>query len=422
MSSPWRSGNRVRLLENGEAFFPAVFDSIRAARHEVLLETFILWEDKVGWELHAALLEGARRGVQIDVLVDGFGSWELTPKFTAPLIEAGVRLRVFDQAPRFLGKRANLLRRMHRKIAVVDGQRAYVGGINYSGDHLADFGPEAKQDYAVELEGPIVDDIRRFTIGAIGKGVEGAARAALPGRAEPAAGAAGPAEARFVTRDNVRHTNDIEREYRAAIRLAKRRVLIANAYFFPGYRLLRELRHAARRGVEVQLILQGEPDLPIVQTAARLLYDHLQRDGVKIHEYCKRPLHGKVAVIDDDWSTVGSSNLDPLSLSLNLEANVVLRDADFASRLADRLHHLIEHECRRAEAPPPTRWAWWPRLRSAVVFHFLRHFPVWASRLPPHAPKLEMPAVAGAQAVSGPVDDRPLGGHAEAAGAAGHGP
>jgi cardiolipin synthase len=421
VSTPWRPGNRVRLLENGEAFFPAVFESIRAARHEVLLETFILWEDKVGWELHGALLEGARRGVQVDVLVDGFGSWELTPKFTQPLIEAGVRLRVFDQAPRFLGKRANLLRRMHRKIVVVDGQQAFVGGINYSGDHLADFGPEAKQDYAVELEGPIVDDIRRFAIAAIGKESEGAARAALPDRLGPAARPAGPAEARFVTRDNVRHTNDIEREYRAAIRLATRRVLIANAYFFPGYRLLRELRHAARRGVDVQLILQGEPDLPIVQTAARLLYGHLQRDGVQIHEYCKRPLHGKVAVIDDDWSTVGSSNLDPLSLSLNLEANVVLRDAGFASRLAERLLHLVEHECRRAEPPPPTRWRWWPRVRSAVVFHFLRHFPLWACRLPPHAPKLQMPAVRGAPAEPAPGGGRPLGGHAEAAGAAGHG-
>jgi cardiolipin synthase len=421
MSTTWRPGNRVRLLENGEAYFPAVFDSIRAARQEVLLETFILWEDKVGWELHAALLEAARRGVQIDALVDGFGSWELTPKFTRPLLEAGVRLRVFDQAARFFGKRANLLRRMHRKITVVDGRRAFVGGINFSADHLADFGPEAKQDYAVELEGPIVEDIRRFAIEAIGKGGERDARATLPDPAEPAARAAGPAEARFVTRDNVRHTSDIEREYRAAIRLATQRVLIANAYFFPGYRLLRDLRHAARRGVDVQLILQGEPDMPIVQTAARLLYDHLQRDGVQIHEYCERPLHGKVAVIDDDWSTVGSSNLDPLSLSLNLEANVVLRDAGFASLLAERLHHLIEHECRRAEPPPPTRWPWWPRLRSAVVFHFLRHFPVWASRLPRHAPKLEMPAVAGLPAVPEPIDGGPLRGHAEAAGAAGRG-
>ncbi|MBC8057828.1 MAG: cardiolipin synthase ClsB, partial [Rhizobiales bacterium] len=198
-------------------------------------------------------------------------------------------------------------------------------------------------------------------------------------------------EAQFVTRDNVEHTNAIERHYRAAIRSARKRVLIANAYFFPGYRLLREMRRAARRGVDVQLILQGEPDMPIVKTAAALLYDHLQRDGVKIHEYCKRPLHGKVAVVDDDWSTVGSSNLDPLSLSLNLEANVMLRDAAFATHLRERLEHLIAHECTRVEATAPQGWRWWVQLRSTVVFHFLRHFPGWASRLPRHAPTLDRP-------------------------------
>ena len=169
-------------------------------------------------------------------------------------------------------------------------------------------------------------------------------------------------------------------------------MVIANAYFFPGYRLLRELRRAARRGVEVQLILQGEPDMAIVKTAAELLYEHLQRDGVQIHEYCKRPLHGKVAVIDDDWSTVGSSNLDPLSLSLNLEANVILRDAAFAAHLHERLQYLIEHECRQPVAPPRSRWTLWPQLRSAVVFHFLRRFPSWARSLPRHAPRLELPA------------------------------
>ncbi len=389
MSSPWTRGNRVRLLENGEAFFPAAFDAIRHARHEVLLETFILFEDKVGWELHAALLEAARRGVQIDMMVDGFGSSDLTPAFTEPLAEAGVRLRVFDPFARFL-KHVMVLRRMHRKVLVVDGVRAFVGGINYSADHLADFGPEAKQDYAIELEGPIVDEIRAFAVSAI---------AAAPGRRPPAllpqapsAAPVGDVEAQFVTRDNIGHRNDIERHYRAAIRTAKKRVVIANAYFFPGYRLLRELRRAARRGVVVQLILQGEPDMAIVKTAAELLYEYLQRDGVQIHEYCKRPLHGKVAVIDDDWSTVGSSNLDPLSLSLNLEANVILRDAAFAAHLHRRLQHLIEHECRQPAAPPKSRWTLWPQLRSAVVFHFLRRFPTWARSLPQHAPRLELPA------------------------------
>lgn len=121
-----------------------------------------------------------------------------------------------------------------------------------------------------------------------------------------------------MTRDNAAHADDIERHYRIAIRAARRRIVIANAYFLPGYRLLKGLRDAARRGVEVTLILQGHPDMPWVTAATRSLYHYLLPAGVRIVEYCRRPFHGKVAVVDDEWATVGSSNLDPLSLWLNL--------------------------------------------------------------------------------------------------------
>lgn len=394
--SRWIAGNRARLLENGEAFFPAVFAAIRAAEREVILETFILLDDKVGRELQRELIAAAQRGVEVDLMVDGFGSYDLPAAFIDALTGAGVRVRSFDPSARWFGKRVNVLRRMHRKLVVVDRARAFVGGINFAADHLADFGPLAKQDYAVELNGPIVDEIRAFALAAF-RG-ERADAQAVP--AQPAAGAV---EALFVTRDNVAHRNDIERHYRAAIRTARKRVLIANAYFFPGYRLLRELGRAARRGVQVQLILQGEPDMPIVRTTA-LLYEHLQRDGVKIHEYCRRPLHSKVAVVDDEWATIGSSNLDPLSLSLNLEANVVLRDAAFAAQLRARLEQLMTTECRLVERRATNRWHVWADLRSTLLFHFLRHFPGWASRLPPHTPRLEAARV-GEAAVAGGRDD-----------------
>ena len=387
MSPRWLAGHSVRLLENGEQYFPAVFDAIRRAEREVVLETFILLEDKVGWELHAALLDAVRRGVRVDVMVDGFGSHDLGPKFVGELVAAGVRLRTFEPSRRFLGIRFGMLRRMHRKIVVVDARLAFVGGINYSADHLADFGPLAKQDYAIEIRGPIVEQIRRFALAAIRRG-RGDAAPALPADAPRRGAAAGPAAALFVTRDNWEHHNDIERHYRVAIRSARKRIWIANAYFFPGYLLLRGLRRAARRGVDVRLILQGEPDMPIAKMAASLLYEHLQRDGVEIHEYCRRPLHGKVAVVDDDWATVGSSNLDPLSLSLNLEANVIVRDRSFAAELSDKLETLMRTECKVIQCQPPCRAGVWQSLRSAVVFHVLRRFPDWAAWLPRHTPKL----------------------------------
>jgi cardiolipin synthase len=193
----------------------------------------------------------------------------------------------------------------------------------------------------------------------------------------------GKAGARFVTRDNRHHTTDIEREYRHAIRAAKKRIVIANAYFFPGYRVIRDMRQASKRGVDVRLILQGKPDMPIVQKAASMLYHHLLHAGVHIYEYIDRPLHGKVALVDHEWSTVGSSNLDPLSLSLNLEANFFIRDADFNAGLCARLDHLMNNSCRRIEAEQlEHEWSGWRLVRSFFVFHALRWYPSLAGWLP----------------------------------------
>jgi cardiolipin synthase len=274
---------------------------------------------------------------------------------------------------------------------VVDGTRAFVGGINYSADHLADFGPEAKQDYAVEVEGPIVAQIHSFVHSNIAEGKPGRHWFHWhPARPSPASlPAAGDAEAMFVWRDNRRHTNDVERQYRLGIRLARRRLVIANAYFFPGYSFLKDLRKAARRGVEVSLILQGKPDMPIVRMAASMLYYDLLRAGVRIYEYRDRPLHGKVALVDDEWATVGSSNLDPLSLSLNLEANVIIRDRGFNRRLSEALERLMANSCARIEAKDLKESSVWRRVRSFFVFHFLRRYPAWAGWLPAHAPRLK---------------------------------
>jgi len=401
MNSHWVPGNRITLLENGEGFYPRVFDSIASADHEVLLETFIIFDDKVGHELQQALLRAAGRGAEVNVLVDGWGSPDLSSSFMQPLLEAGVKLRSYEPAQRLFGARVNMLRRMHRKLVVVDGRRAFVGGINYSADHLADFGPLAKQDYAVEIEGPLVGQIRAFCRASLAA-PQPTRRVWLQrwrqrddhvdgfGPSDNAdSEAADGARAAFVTRDNRNHRNDIERHYRAAVRTAHQRVLIANAYFFPGYRLLRDLRHAARRGVQVDLVLQGRPDQAWVQHASELLYGYLMRAGVRVYLYSERPLHAKVAVVDDRWATVGSSNLDPTSLSLNLEANIVVRDAAFTSQLREQIEHLMQQRCERVQLPTPgpLRSAW-IALRSLVVYHAMRYFAAWVRHSPNAAPRV----------------------------------
>ncbi|PJI99120.1 cardiolipin synthase [Acidovorax sp. 69] len=403
-SSRWVPGNHFDLLENGEEFFPRVFNAIAQARREVMLETFILFDDKIGQELHSALLQAAQRGVEVHVLVDGFGSPDLSDQYVGSLVEAGVQFRVFDPGRTFMGQRLNVLRRMHRKIVVVDGELGFIGGINYSADHVADFGPEAKQDYAVQVRGPIVAQMHHFTRAAVLDRAEHKRHRAAADTGRPHAGTA---HAMFVTRDNQHHTSDIERHYRVALRAARSRVVIANAYFFPGYRFIREMRRAAKRGVDVRLILQGQPDMPIVKTAASLLYDHLQRAGVRVYEYCDRPLHGKVALVDDNWSTVGSSNLDPLSLSLNLEANVIIQDRAFNAQLHRRLSHLMDHSCKQIEAASPSRWDGLRVVRSYAVFHLMRWFPAWAGWLPKHEPTITLAKPGAAVAASAEPSSSP---------------
>ncbi|EOU9559789.1 cardiolipin synthase ClsB [Cronobacter dublinensis] len=387
MKTNWRDGNRIELLENGDEFYPAVFDAIDNARSKIILETFIWFDDNVGRQLHEVILRAAQRGVSVEVLLDGYGSPDLSDEFVGTLTSAGVKFRYYDPRPRTLGMRTNVFRRMHRKIVVIDGEVAFVGGINYSAEHMSDYGPEAKQDYAVRVEGPVVQDIYQFVLRNLGeeqvsrwwqRHYQQAVDNIMPGEAQ----------ALFIWRDNNDHRDDIERHYLKMLANAKKEVIIANAYFFPGYRLLHAMRNAARRGVKVKLIVQGEPDMPIVKVGARLLYNYLVKGGVEVYEYLRRPLHGKVALMDDHWATVGSSNLDPLSLSLNLEANLIIHDTQFNQTLRDNLTRLIREDCKQVDESMMPKRTWWNLAKSVIVFHFLRHFPAMVGWLPAHTPKL----------------------------------
>lgn len=390
MKDHWYDGNEIELLINGEEFFPAVFESIRAARHQVLLETFIVTEDQVGLELKEALITAAQRGVQVEVMVDDYGTIDVSKSFLSEMIDAGVTILAFDPQPRTLGVRTNMFRRLHRKIVVVDGEIAYVGGINFSAEHISAFGKMAKQDYAVQVRGPIVNAIHKASAQLL---LEASVKEKTKPREHrfqpPQNQPVGDARVRIAVRDNNRHTSDIERLYLQGIRRAKKRIVIANAYFFPGYRLLRAMRNAARRGLEVTLILQGQPDMPWVSMCSRLLYSYLLKEGVVIHEYCRRPLHGKVALVDDDWTTIGSSNLDPLSLAMNLEANLFIEHRGFNQQLYTHLMELGKADCKPVTLEHAKRGYWWRMPLITISFHFLRYFPAIAGWLPAHSPKLK---------------------------------
>lgn len=389
MPVKWTQGNAFDLLENGEDFFPAVFEAIEQAQRTVLIETFIIFDDRVGRALRDAVVAAARRGVQVDITADGYGTADLPSTYIESLVEAGVRLHIFDPKPRRLGVRTNLFRRLHRKIVVIDSDVAFVGGINFGADHLIETGPMAKQDYAVRVRGPLVAEIEADALRLLAEGArERSFWRRLQWRRRQRQSEPGGVVAAWVKRDNDEHTNDIEQHYRIGIRAAQHQITIANAYFFPGYSLLRDLRKAAKRGVKVRLILQGEPDMPAVRFAATMLYDYLLSAGVEIYEYCERPFHGKVATVDDRWATVGSSNLDPLSLALNLEGNIMVRDTAFVAALQERLDRLMDSQCQPMQRASRPRRKIQRVVVGVFVFHFLRRFPAWVNWFPARKPQV----------------------------------
>lgn len=362
----WREGNAIRLLCSGEEYFPALVAAIDAAKSSVHLETYIFNLDETGRSVIAAMRRAVARGVKVRVVLDGFGCNDTAYDVCDLLTESGVRHRIYRPEPRGLRQaRFDLrrLRRMHRKTCVVDGVVGFVGGINILDDYedVPDDGrgPRPRFDFAVELRGPIVDDLvhaqralwlrmswrrtedeegfyRRFQKW----GERLLARRHV--RRQPAANGM---RAALVLRDNLRYRQRIEDVYLAALARARREVLIANAYFFPGRRLRKALRAAASRGVKVRLFLQGRAEYAMQYRACRYMYNDLLADGMEIHEYMASYLHAKVAVIDD-CAMVGSSNLDPFSLLLAREANVYIDDRGFAHELQIALEAQMDSDGR----------------------------------------------------------------------------
>ena len=349
-------GNEIELLRSGAAFFPALVASVDAAEREVWLETYIFADDPAGRAVAEALVRAAKRGVTVRVLVDGWGAKHyLTRRLERQLVAGGVNLLKHRPEVQPWHFRSHRLRRLHRKLCHVDRRVAFVGGINLIDDMNTPGQRPPRVDFAVRVRGPLVPSIvwAMQRLWALNELVQFRSSDVplFPDLIE--AERAGTQTAKFTIRDNLRHRRDIETAYLAGIRVAKREILIANAYFFPGIRFRHALLDAARRGVAVTLLLQAKVEYPLLHFASRALYGQLVGAGIAIQEYHRSFLHAKVAVIDDRWATVGSSNIDPYSLLMAREANVFVRDARFADALRAELTAMIVDGARPVD---PKRW------------------------------------------------------------------
>ena len=387
-------GHHIQLLQGAQELFPALIQAMDAAHADIQLETYIFDFNGTAASVAQALERAAQRGVRARLVVDGVGTGPLPPAWRSRFKAAGVQYRVYSP----LGPLGLLMperwRRLHRKLCVVDGHWLFCGGINvlddfYDPNHGAleaprfDFAVQATGSLAVQASDTMdilwqrmqaLRDVRRRHLPEAVRALRAAQAAEHGAQQHPAPGQR--MRAMLVLRDNVRNRARIEKAYLRAIGFARKEIIIANAYFLPGRKLRHALLHAARRGVRVQLLLQGRYEYFLQYHAARPVYGALLAAGVEIHEYAPSFLHAKVAVIDAlgprPWATVGSSNLDPLSLLLAREANVVVEDAAFARQLRRRLVHAMEHA---GEVLEPQRYAqrpWRARVLDRIAFGMVR--------------------------------------------------
>ena len=346
-------GNRITLLTNGIEYFPALLHEIDAATSDVRIETYIFDDDPTGNRVIDALMRAAQRGVAVKLLLDGFGSRVFPKAQIARMRDAGVTVLFYR--PDLFSLRRNRLRRMHRKIALIDGRVGFVGGINIIDDFSEIQTGFPRYDYCVKVEGPLLADIYH-AVYRLWRGVawQHLRRRLVSDIPRPISrGPVGDMVAAFVVRDNVRHRHDIENMYLEGIGIARREIVIASAYFLPGWRFRHAIKEAARRGVRVVLLLQGWSDHPILKHATRAFYESMLDSGIEIYEYTKSEMHAKVAVVDLRWAAVGSSNLDPFSLLLSREANVAVFDEGLALKLRASLEMALKEG-----ATPIPRMLW----------------------------------------------------------------
>lgn len=384
----FKAGNAVALLENGVQLFPALCEAFDQATRSIQVETYIFRLDAAGAKILHHLKLAALRGVRVRVMLDGFGSAQDEQAIQTELQSVGAHCRIYRPEPKRFTFRSfdfKRLRRLHRKIVVVDSRVAFIGGINveddYSTPELLKREDDPRFDYAVKITGPVVADAvhaqdllwLRLNWRLLLRGPRTWRHLRFRHQRHRAAlyPTTGAVNAALVLRDNLRYRKAIETAYLEGITQARHTIIIANAYFLPGRKLRHALIEAAQRGVKVKLLLQGKIEYRMQYHATRWIYDQFLGAGIEIYEYLPSFLHAKVAVLDD-VSTVGSSNLDPFSLLLAREANVLIDDAAFTQSLRQSLEAAIMHGSKVIEHTLYARRPVLTRLTDGLAYLLLR--------------------------------------------------
>ncbi len=357
-------GNEVRLLVDGGQAYPAMLEAIAGAQRTVNLETYIFASDETGWRFARCLAESAQRGVQVNMLLDGYGSVGCATSLLEYLSEAGVRVVWYKPlAPWRSGW--GWWRRDHKKILVVDGGVGFVGGLNVGDDYAdEDSGGRGWRDTHARIAGPVVAGLQESFLRTW--------RKSRGPRLDPAVylpelARVGDADAAILTNRIHKERRQIRKAYLYALKRAQRYIYLTSAYFVPSYRIRRRLRKACARGVDVRILLAGASDIGLVTRAARHLYTKLLKRGVRIYEWSGPMIHAKTAVVDGVWATVGSCNLDFMSMRYNLESNAVVLGDTLASPLTELFHRDLE-SAREIQLDQWRRRPWLQKILDSLAY------------------------------------------------------
>lgn len=320
----------IELVFSGEDYFSRLQRIINEAESEIHLQTYIFENDTSGMKIAECLKAAAMRKVNVYVLLDGYGSYSLPGDLTNNLIHHGVNLRFFSANIFLIG------RRLHHKLVVVDGKTALIGGINIADKYHGTKTEEPWLDFAVQAEGKIAEPLQELCRNIFFRKKRKTRKKLLA-----AFYSNDHISVRILQNDWLKRKNEIWNAYLKSIRTAKKEVIIVGSYFLPGRRLTHSLRKIARKGVKIKLILSGLSDVPLIRRAGRYLYSSLLKNNIELYEWNKSVLHGKAAVVDSEWITIGSFNLNHLSSYGSIEMNVEIASPEFASYFASYLHTVI---------------------------------------------------------------------------------
>lgn len=333
------SSEKIELVHSGEDYFSCLHNIISNAQSEIHLQTYIFENDSTGARITNALKKAVMRNVKVYVLLDGYGSSSLSRKYIKHLKQHGINVRFFS--PFFSQNSFYLGRRLHHKIVVADAKVSLIGGINISDRYSGTETQEPWLDYAVYIENKAVaEHLQQLCRKIFFKKI----RYYSWGKIKSTFYWVGGASVRIIQNDWMKRKNEISTSYIKSIRNAKKEIIIVSSYFLPGRKLANALKKAsASKGVKVKLILSGISDVPFMKRATYYLYSSLLKHNIELYEWKKSVLHGKVAVVDREWATVGSFNLNHLSSYGSIEMNAEINSREFSEKLATHLHHIISY-------------------------------------------------------------------------------